>query len=80
MRVYQIFNLRTGLFYKPTSGKGRNKSNLSENGKVYVTKPNVPALLQIDNGQGYIWEKGRRKKEKEDNWKLVEYKLVAVHD
>lgn len=43
MRLFKVFHIPTGLFWKPSTHS--NKKNLSKTGKVYHTKPAIESWL-----------------------------------
>lgn len=48
MKAYRLKHIPTGLYYQPTKGS----SNLSKQGKVYLTNANA---LTYQSGVSYIW-------------------------
>lgn len=49
MKPYRIKHIESGLYYRPA--RGRNKSNLSTHGNVYLTKTNP----LTSKGRDYIY-------------------------
>lgn len=89
-KVYKIRHKPSGLFYQPTRGRwARDKSNLSERGKIYEIKPrklNVKGRQNISEarhkkyGVGYPAPESYRRGEFivetcEADWELVTYEL-----
>ena len=48
MKVYRIKHIPTGLYYRPSVGVGKRKTNLGLKGKLYQSNPSYLDVLQKD--------------------------------
>lgn len=85
MKVYKLIHVPTGLFYGPVRGRGKLKTNLSKNGKIYQTKA-IPNLRSLEASDKQIQEFGLNKigvrhniiSVKPSDLKIVTFKLVKI--
>lgn len=81
MKFYKIRHIPTGLFYQPTKGHfSWEKTNLSENGKVYTKKPSLKHINQgynvIHKIKEYPYKRSEFKRFDSSEWEIIEYVVV----
>lgn len=89
MNVYKIRHTPSGLYFKPSRHTYLEKTNLSEKGKIYTSKPTLKFLgkrININTLQAnsIYYESVNKRRERrqhylnivEEEWEIVKFNLV----
>lgn len=87
--MYRLKHKPTGLYYQAAKGYIWQKCHLSQTGKVYARKPQIPSNIHLRIGSGnskrdkilldhFTFEKSRSHilvKTPETDWEIIEVKI-----